>query len=158
MTLSSFQILQLGYSPDYGIDRYLYNKASLTSKKISALESVEEQLDFLDDLSIPTQNDLVKQSLQEADSLNSDLNTIVSSWKTGNVKRLEELLLDGFKEYPEVEQVLLTRRNKTWVRQIEPLINQSEDDYLIVVGSAHLLGNQGLIKLMQNKGYQLQQL
>ncbi len=157
IAFTSMKMLQLGFNSTYGIDQYLYRAGTGQKKKISALETFEQQLDFFDKLSVPTQRELVKQSLLDLKTIESSLNLIVNSWKNGNTQKLEAYLLKDFKRYPELQKTLLTNRNKTWVLQIEPLINQSED-YLIVVGAAHLLGSDGLIQQMQRKGYKLQQL
>ena len=157
LVFTSTKMLQLGFDSNYGIDRYFYSQGKSKNKKISALETVEQQLNFLDQLSVPTQRELLKQSLVDVKTIESSLELIINSWKTGHVQKLQSVLLKEFERYPELQQAVLTNRNNKWIQQIEPLINQSED-YLIVVGAAHLLGSDGLIEQMQRKGYKLKQL
>jgi hypothetical protein len=48
-------------------------------------------------------------------------------------------------------------RNKDWVRQITALLND-DDDYLIVVGTMHLIGKDGVPQLLRNRGMQIEQM
>ena len=43
-------------------------------------------------------------------------------------------------------------RNRKWMTTIEPLL-QKEDDYLIVVGAGHLVGQDSILQLLQAKGH-----
>ncbi|MEL6556259.1 MAG: TraB/GumN family protein [Cyanobacteria bacterium J06621_11] len=49
------KLMQLGFSGDYGVDKYLLTQAAETGKDIIALETLAEQLDIFDTLSIETQ-------------------------------------------------------------------------------------------------------
>jgi len=35
---------------------------------------------------------------------------------------------------------------------------EDEDDYMVVVGAAHMLGKDGVLTLLEKQGYQAQQL
>ena len=61
------------------------------------------------------------------------------------------------KEYPELYEVLVVERNNDWLPQIEAALQDSEP-VLIVVGTLHLLGEDGLVTALKAKGYSLQQL
>lgn len=150
--LSVAQITKLEFDPIYGVDFYLFKAATDAGKNISALETLEEQLSFLDNLSVPIQRELVRQTLLELETLESVLNLMVDSWKSGDLVTFEKLILDTFEGYPELQRVLLSQRNQNWLAKIEPLVNQAED-YLVVVGAAHLVGDDGLIQLIKQKGY-----
>jgi hypothetical protein len=54
MSLEALEILKLGYDPAYGVDSYFLSKAS-GKKTILELESVEEQLNLLANLSAQDQ-------------------------------------------------------------------------------------------------------
>jgi len=52
MTISSMELLKLGFNPNYGIDKYFMDKA-LGKKDIVELEGVEFQLNIFEDLLEP---------------------------------------------------------------------------------------------------------
>ena len=157
MTLTSLKLVQLGFEPNFGVDFHLFNAAQESGKTISALETLEEQLSFFDTLSIQTQADLVEQTVLELDILESSFNQLIDAWKLGDIDTFEQLILESFVNYPEIYDALLTQRNQNWVTNVEPLINQP-DDYLVVVGAAHLVGNDSLIRLLQAQGITVRQL
>ena len=58
---------------------------------------------------------------------------------------------------PELAQVLLYDRNRSWAAQIENLLSASERP-LIAVGAGHLLGERGLPALLESRGYTVSRL
>ncbi|MEM0981211.1 MAG: TraB/GumN family protein [Cyanobacteria bacterium P01_H01_bin.58] len=155
--LSGLKLMQLGFEPDYGIDSYFFEQATLANKNIRVFETVEEQLNFLDKLSIDVQVEIVEQTISDLETLSSSTNLLVDAWKTGNVTDFENLILEGFADFPEAYDALLVQRNQNWLTDIESFINQSED-YLVIVGAAHLVGEDSVVKLLQDKGHTVEQL
>lgn len=156
VNISVFKLLQLGFDPAYGVDSYLFNEATQAGKDILALETLEEQLGFLDSLSAPIQADLVEQTLLELDTMETVMETMVDAWQIGDVPTFEGLILDGFVDFEEAYDALLAQRNQNWMPSIESFINQQED-YLVVVGAAHLVGEDSVVQLLQDKGYVVEQ-
>ena len=68
-----------------------------------------------------------------------------------------ETLLIGMREYPELYQVLVVNRNHAWLPYIEQALQEKEPIF-IVVGALHLLGKEGLVTALKEKGYEVQQL
>lgn len=156
INLPALKLLQLGFDPAFGIDAYLSGEANRAGKAIAALETVEQQLGFLDDLPVTIQSALVEQTILELDILESSFTALLDAWQSGDVGAFEQLVLAGFADYPEVYDVLLAQRNETWLTTIETFIDQP-DDYLVVVGAAHLVGEDGLVAQLQERGYVLRQ-
>jgi uncharacterized protein YbaP (TraB family) len=78
-------------------------------------------------------------------------------WKTGDISALEKDLLKSFDEFPQIYEQLLLNRNKKWTIQIENFLTK-EKNYMIIVGSAHLIGKDSVIKMLKDKGYSIKQL
>lgn len=156
MSLSTQGLMKLGYDPNYGVDSYFYNRALQAGKDVFALETIEEQFDIFDNLSPQTQKEFVRQTILELDILESSLAAMVELWRIGDADRFQKLIFESLKPYPELEDKILARRNQKWMVELEPLINQNED-YLIVVGAAHLVGQDGLVEQFQQKGYSVRQ-
>jgi uncharacterized protein YbaP (TraB family) len=60
-------------------------------------------------------------------------------------------------DYEELHQAIVVNRNINWVGQIQALLDD-EDDYLIVVGALHLVGDNGVPSLLANLGLEVRQL
>ena len=156
INLTVLKLLQLGFSGEYGVDAFLYQQAVNQGKEIVALETIAEQMGFFDELPIATQSALVEQTIAELDSLETSFNDIRAAWKIGDVVAMEDYILADLAAYPEVETALFTERNQTWLTQITPMLAQS-DDYLVVVGAGHLVGETGLVQQLQANGYVVEQ-
>ncbi len=157
LSVTGFQALHLGFEPQYGVDAYFFNQANQANKTVLALETVEEQLGFFDTLPVSVQADLVEQTILELDTFETSIETMVDAWKSGDIIEFERVTLDGFVDFPEAYEALLVQRNQNWLPDIESFINQSED-YLVIVGAAHLVGEDSVIKLLQDKDYTVQQI
>jgi uncharacterized protein YbaP (TraB family) len=157
LTLTSLKLQKLGFDSNYGVDRYLAERAKSSGKTTAGLETLEFQIGLMDQLSRKDQEAMLRETLNELELLDESLDRIVRAWMTGDVNVVEELLLAGMREYPEVHQKLIVDRNRRWLPQIEKLINQGENA-LVVVGAAHLVGKNGVIESLKARGYVVEQL
>jgi uncharacterized protein len=157
LTLTSLKLQKLGFDSNYGIDRYFADRAKTSGKTISGLETLEFQIGLMDQLSRKDQEALLRETLKELDLLDGNVDRIVQAWTKGDVNVMEDLLLAGMREYPEVQQKLVVDRNRRWLPQIEKLIDQGESA-LVVVGAAHLVGKDGVIESLKARGYVVEQL
>src|SRR5262245_34054372 len=157
LTMTALQLQKLGFDPNYGVDRYLAERAAKSGKEIVGLETVAFQIGLIDQLSEIDQESMLRQSLKEMDLFDRGLDQIVRAWSTGDVATLERLLLSGMQEYPAVHQTIIVDRNRRWVTRIEKMIEQGESA-LITVGAAHLVGKDGVIELLRTRGYIVEQM
>ncbi|NET38635.1 MAG: TraB/GumN family protein, partial [Cyanothece sp. SIO1E1] len=152
LSLVTLKLQSLGFDPNYGVDRYFFNQAVQANKEILGLETVSDQLSLFDNLSAQDQEAYVQQTLLEFDTLETSFQSIIDAWKAGDAETLGNLIFESFEQYPAIRQKLFDERNQKWVPQIEALLQQ-DDDYLIVVGAGHLIGEGSVIDLLQDKGY-----
>jgi uncharacterized protein len=157
LTLSSLKLQKLGLDPTYGVDRHLAERAKKSGKPISGLETFELQIEVFDGLSPRDQESMLRETLQDMDALEKSADRIVQAWLKGDTPSLEESLLSGMRAYPALFQKLIVDRNRRWLPEIERMIKQGENP-LIVVGAAHLVGKDGVIELLKQRGYTVEQL
>ncbi|MEE8126683.1 MAG: TraB/GumN family protein [Nitrospirales bacterium] len=151
----ALEMQKLGYDSAYGVDRHFFTKAQKAGKEIKGLETVEFQLGLFDNLSGQMQEFFLLQSLEDLKDIEVRIKEMVDAWTQGNVKDLEGIL-EGMREYPELFQALVVSRNQKWIPQIEQALQQPEPAF-IVVGALHLLGKEGLVAALQDKGYSVEQ-
>jgi uncharacterized protein len=156
ITMAAVKLQKLGFDANLGIDRYFADRAIRSNKPIGGLETAEFQLGLLDQFSAKQQELLLRQSMNEMDHLERNVGEIVRAWKSGDVGSLEKLLLAGMRDYPEIHRKVIEDRNRRWLPQIEGLLAQGENA-LIVVGAAHLVGTNGVIQLLESRGYRVEQ-
>jgi hypothetical protein len=151
LTLTQLEYLQLGFDPEEGVERQLGRRAHADGKKIQGLETVEEQLNILAGLSKEDQARFLDQTVSEMHDADRETQEIVAAWRSGNATKLAALMSDDFKTFPSLYRALITDRNRRWLPQIERLL-KGDQDYLVVVGALHLIGDGGLLQLVRADG------
>ena len=146
-----------GCDAEYGVEKYLMGKLKTSPKEVVYLEGFWDQLDFLDGIPPAAQEVALAHSLEIFDEIPGRFEAIGRAWATGDLKKLETLTLELAEEHPEVNEALITVRNQNWLPEIEGYIN-SDRSHLIVVGVGHLVGEQGIVHMLVNKDYLVEQL
>ncbi len=161
LMLTATQIMQMGFYPQLGIDAYFLNIAAsdATTKKIIELETLELQINLF--LNIPNGELLLEESLYSLNEAELLMAEMVHYWKTGDEKKMNKLLFeDALTDYPAFSAIydsLIVQRNQQMVLKIENMLNQS-GSYFVVVGSGHLIGEQGIVNELKEKGYEVKRL
>lgn len=156
LMVTALQVQQAGLNVSLGLDKYFFDKATLEKKAVIGLETAESQIDRFDRMPDRLQEQLLRSSLEEVETQSRELTTIVTAWQRGDAVALEKTLLSGFTKYPAAYQSLIVERNNNWMPQLEKCLARTTP-CLVVVGAAHLVGPDGLLALLQKKGYRLEQ-
>jgi uncharacterized protein YbaP (TraB family) len=157
VSIMSLKLQKMGFDPNYGLDRFLADQAKRGDKIIRGLETLEFQFGLLDQLSSSEQDSMLRETLSELDLLNKAVEQVVQSWLSGDVRAVEDLLLASMREYPAVHRKVVIDRNRRWLPDLIKMLEQGEKA-LVVVGAAHLVGENGLIELLKQRGYTVEQL
>jgi uncharacterized protein YbaP (TraB family) len=129
----------------------LAEMAAQQNKEIKGLETAEEQLNILDSIPYKTQATMLLEAVKNTDSSRKELQTTIALYKAQDIAQLEKLAAAG--SGVAYNNLFITQRNKTWLRKMMPEINTKPTFF--AVGAAHLGGEEGLIALLKQQGYQL---
>jgi len=157
ITIEQLVLARIGFNPMYGIEMHMMTKASRDDKAIHGFESVEEQLALLDGLSLEAQRELLIQTLAEGANIESVMDDLIGAWRAGDIDYMEENLLAELANYPELYETIVAGRNRRWVDTIDKLL-EDEDDYLVIVGALHLVGEDGVPQLLESRGIRVSQM
>ena len=152
LTVAAFELTKHGYLAATGLDTYFSQRADETGKKCLALESVEFQVGLFADLSPQDSLAFLRYTLEDLDAMIPEMERLYGDWRVGNVEAVEEALLEGFEEFPDLSKKMVSDRNHAWMPQIEELLS-GDREAIVVVGSAHLVGEEGVVNLLREKGY-----
>jgi uncharacterized protein YbaP (TraB family) len=157
LAITQLRMLQLGFDPAWGVETRIGARAAADGKDTLGLETLAEQLGFLDTLDPATQEAFLMQSLDDAAQLQAEVETIISAWRDGDAAALEQSLLDGLQEAPGLYEALLVRRNRNWVAPIRDLTRR-RGNYLVIVGAMHLVGEDSVLAMLEEAGIKSRQL
>ena len=139
-----------------GVDEFFYIKAKESKKQIAFLESVDAQIDLITSMGENQEDEMILSTLNDAKNLKSEMYSIIEHWQNADVNALEkELLFELQDEYPKLYKELLVDRNNKWMKQIISMFNSKKIEY-ILVGSMHLIGKDGLLHQLREKGYKVE--
>lgn len=153
LMLPTMELMKMGYRPDLGIDYYFAKKAT-GSKKIVELETLNQQMSLIFDM--PEQEELLKYTVADMSNLGKSINAIVTAWKEGDAKTMEQIISKPLKEknaneFKPVYKKIFDDRNIKMAEKIKGFL-ATEKTYFVVVGAGHLVGEKGVIQLLKKEG------
>lgn len=157
MVLTQFALQKSGFDPQLGIDMQLVDRARADGKPIEGLETVIDQLSIFDDRSLEEQTRFLIASVDDLSTLDADLARLVAAWRTGDMRGLEREFKKEREQAPGLYDELLGARNRKWLPKIVDLLDDDQD-YLVVVGTLHFVGRDGLLALLKRAGHKARQL
>jgi uncharacterized protein YbaP (TraB family) len=154
------EMQKLGLDPEQGLDRQLAARAVAAGKATSGLESVGEQIAALHSMTPEEQRQALQESLQEAAKFKLEMDDLHALWRSGDDTGLFDRMGRELREkYPALYQRVDVDRNRAWLPKVKAMLDaQRSDDALVVVGSLHLLGEDGLVSQLQRSGYRVERL
>jgi len=159
LTLTSLELMRLGFDPQYGIDNHFLSEA-IGKKKVVELESLQYQIDLLSGLSDEEQEAFLLYSLRDLRTVDREADALLRAWQTGDVAKMEEIVaksagsnraMSGFFEK------ILYERNRNMASKITGFL-ESGKTHFVVVGAAHLIGKQGILEVLRSKGFKIEQM
>lgn len=167
LSMPSCMIREIAENDASGLDKRLMKQAETQGVKLQGLEKIEDvigifieedfetQVHFLvaglmpDDVSADMIATTAEAYFDEANAQNWELSKQLV-FRHVNLPREE--LSQAFDDF---EKSLLTNRNRAWMETIR---EASADQIVIAVGALHLMGENGLLNLLEQEGYDLTRL
>jgi uncharacterized protein YbaP (TraB family) len=149
--LTTFQIMSLGYSQEYGVEQYYLNRIQ-EGQEILELESFDSQIEMLMKLDGEIFLDYTLLSL---DSTDAGMKEILTAWQTGNEDNLERIIFDSTfnlsDDTGEFYRMFYYERNEVFARKILDFV-RAKGNYFVLFGVGHLVGEGGVIQLLKGMG------
>ena len=149
--VSQLQLTQLGFQPESGVEMYFMERARSDGKRVAGLETVHDQISIFQNMSLDTQAAYLVSSLEQAHDLARQVDSMVEAWQRGDMQWFENQMQSEFGQDPRLFQSVLGARNRKWVPKIEALLNDDQN-YLVIVGTGHLVGSGSVIDLLKKDG------
>lgn len=157
ITLMMGEMQALGVDTQ-GVDAFYNAKALREKKTLKFFETPEEQLSFIAHMGAGHENEMIRQTIEDMNQIETMLEEMIRAWRDGDLKSMQTLALDSMKnDYPELFQILVVNRNDAWMPKIEAMFQNSDTEF-VLVGTLHLVGKEGVLERLKAKGYKITQL
>lgn len=157
VALEGLVLQQGGFDPNLGLDKHFYDLAQSGGKQVQGLETAEYQLSRFDDMTMAQQDRFLADTLKELDTEKASVSQLADAWKVGDAATVERIVLSDLKSDPVMYQRLLVERNRNWLPKLDALFSRRGRAF-VVVGAAHLVGPDGLLRMLKAKGYTIEQM
>ena len=147
-----------------GLDQMIIQDAQAADVPMLAVEPYTTLFDLFDGDSFEEQIDLLRVNLLAPDLQAQMFVAMLDLYFAEDIGRLWEMSRIALSDVPgldpadanamfdEMEESLLNNRNRNWVPVITKAAAQY-DDSVVAVGAAHLVGDSGVLQLLQDEGW-----
>jgi uncharacterized protein YbaP (TraB family) len=139
MSLSAVAAQKLGLTGENGAEETLRRAAQGRNMTMSAVETLEGQIQMFDNMPEDQQLAQLKATLDDMDKVDETLPRMLKVWNAGDAEGLEQAMNEGLKDQPEVRRALLENRNKAWAEWIARRLERPGTVFM-AVGAGHLVG------------------
>lgn len=157
--MKPFVLLQLFTKKEFGKHPESYELnfekiAKADSMKVLGLETIKEQMGFIDKLDAKKQVKMIMNSVRDENKpKDSTSDQLIQIYLKQNIDDIRKFISKSDLDSPTFETTLLDNRNKSWIKPIQKIIKKNKA--FIAVGAAHLGGPNGVVELLRKKGYTL---
>lgn len=141
-----------------GIDQHILKKAKDDEKVIIELESIEFQINMLNEVDNDTMKLIFTSSIDHYDEGVKGLKELYELYKKGNRKELEKAIseedVEGLDDY---NNKILYERNIGMSEKLDKYFGEGKKVFC-TVGLAHIIGEKSVIELLESKGYNVKQI
>lgn len=153
VSLQNLAVARLGYVQ--GVDNFFMELAAADGKTTWGLESVASQILTIRNLS-PGQSaeTIIGGTLAaiESGELAQSLAEDINAWNAADIAHFEDAVALNKLESPFDNDLLLTNRNANWLPQLEQFLVTGDVEY-ILVGTAHVVGEDSILEMLEDRGY-----
>jgi uncharacterized protein YbaP (TraB family) len=153
--LSVLQLQRYGLT-ETGADMYYMEQSKKKHKKMLFLESVDFQIDLVVSMFDENMDEYIDYSVadleKDKETINTEIEKMLNDWTNGTDEYIVQLNNELKADYPSVYDSLIKDRNTAWVPVIEGYLDTSPVEF-IIVGLAHIHGEDGILKQMEQAGY-----
>jgi len=150
-------IQEIGEPEGSVLDEQLKQTATALGKPVFGLETTEEQMQVLGGLPQDVQLRILKDAIDEYDNIAREKKRLLAAYIAGDARAImaseEEMATDSKdRELDEMlRRRLLTDRNHRMEKRLLPHLQGQS--VLLSVGALHLMGQEGLLHLLELDGY-----
>jgi uncharacterized protein YbaP (TraB family) len=149
-----------------GLDHMIMDVAADAGVPMQALEDLTTLFDVFRDETLEDQIEFLRMGLLTADSQQAIFIAMLDQYFAKDIGALWEMSRLTLSDLPgmdyetanalfeETQEAILDERNRNWIPVITQA-TQTHENVIVAAGAAHLIGENGILNLLQNEGWTL---
>ena len=156
LNIAMGSMASMGLDAKLGLDQHFMQRAAADHKPVSGLETVQEQMGAMDRSPLAEQELMLIEALAPLAETRERILQMHDLWRQGDVAQLEQLVNEDMLERtPRMYELLNRERNQKWLPQLLVMLGENQTT-LVVVGTMHLIGEDGLVEQLRRRGVVVQ--
>jgi uncharacterized protein YbaP (TraB family) len=140
-----------------GVDDYFLVRAQKMGKEIGGLESVDEHVAVLGRLSDRDGEIILRDALTPKKNAAAQFRRMRQAWRNGDTAALWARDSHFRRTAPWIAARFVDERNRKWMPRIEVELKSGKPT-AIVGGALHFAGPNSIVRLLEKRGYKIEQL
>jgi len=146
-----------GINPMNTLDVHIQSEATKEQKPVLELETVDDQIRILfGTTSLRSQADDLLCGLKNMDKMMAMIPEQIKYYNQGDLNKLYQQYLEDDKicpSDPSESAAVIKDRNHAWMKKLPEMMKEKSS--FVAVGALHLAGEDGLLNLLEQAGYQV---
>jgi len=139
------------------LDFLLQQRAVSQGKTVVGLEEMGEQVSVFERMSLPDQIQMLSAMVRYQENLEGLTEQLIAAYRDRDLAQLGRLMDEGLRmsgaDRSYRDRLLLDRNRRMFERML-PLVQRG--NAFIAVGAGHLVGEDGLLRLLERRGFRVQ--
>ncbi|MEM9284380.1 MAG: TraB/GumN family protein [Pseudomonadota bacterium] len=154
----SYAVVESGGDPTYAADVVIASDMAARGKPLRYLETALHHINIRaaapDELYKPYYFELVKD-LKYGEVYFADL---MGAWYNGDMTRLNHVINGVMDHHPELKEMVLTRSNVEWSRQLDRLLTDEPGTFVVAISADHVVGESSVQNQLGRRGYEVERM
>lgn len=137
----------------HALDEYLQYEAKDKGLEVVGLETASEQLSAIETMPYKDQALMLLDEVEHFEETRIAMNKMADWYGNGQLDSLYLVTVGDSAMQGEVGDAMIKNRNVVMASRLEPMLR--EQRVFCAIGAAHLPGREGVLALLQEKGYRI---
>ena len=151
LSLLGVTFKRLGLDPSLGVERQIDKPFRAAGKTVTGLETVEQQMGYLDTLPEAAQRAMLLSVIEDSAETRAQFQAMLDAWSKGDLAGIARTFDDETQMSPELKAVLMSKRNAAWADWLERRM-EKPGTVFVAVGAGHLAGEDSVQAMLRKKG------
>ena len=154
ITVIAAALQEGGSDPKLGIDMHFLDQVK-PPQRIEELETADFQMSLFADETEQEQQEMLALSLKQAGKEKEMLDKIQDAYFSADAEQILKLSREEQSGPQSLMKKMIDDRNVTMAAKLENYLKKNEQMF-VVVGALHLVGEKGIVRLLQDKGFKVE--